>query len=297
MLKINNFFIIFFLINFLGFSQDNKTQEFIGAISLKDKTVISYKLTFQDVGNGKIEGQSITDFSGDHRTVSKISGQINYDDNLISFKEVQNLSTKSDYEPDSFCYIHLNDAKVKLRNRKSIIEGDFTGKFPDGEDCVSGEIKLIGSDFFFKRMDKLNRKISRVKKIDSVAKTNLSTSMFKKKLDANLLEKDDVVALFMKNEPNLFLEIWDEELEDGDRIDVYINKSLALENYSIQNEKKIIKIPFDSEEISITIIANNIGEKAPNTVSLNLRDSQNNHKIRTKLEENEQAYIMVKKDN
>ncbi|MFN2260840.1 MAG: hypothetical protein ABR595_02090 [Psychroflexus sp.] len=296
MLKINKFFIFFFLINFGLFSQDNKTQEFIGAISLEDKTVISYKLTFKDVGKGKIEGQSITDFSGDHRTVSKITGHINYDDNSISFKEIQNLSTKSDYEADSFCFIHLNEAKVKLRNRKSIIEGHFTGKFPDGEDCVSGEIKLIGSDFFFKRMDKLNRKISRVKKIDSITKKNLATSTFKKKLDANLLEKNDVIALFMENEPNLYLEIWDEELQDGDRIDVYINKSLILDDYEIKNDKKTIKIPFDSEKISITIIANNIGEKAPNTVSLNLRDSQNTHKIRTKLEENEQAYIMVKKE-
>lgn len=285
--------IIFSLIFLTSFSQNIKEFEFIGSLKLKDNSVISYKLEFTDIGKGMIEGKSITDFAGDHRTTSKIKGRIDYENDRISYAEVKNISTKSDYNEENFCYIHLTNADLKLKNRKSSIKGSFQGKFPDGENCVKGELMLVGSEFFYKRMDKINRKISRIKKIDSVAKANLKTSTFKEKLSHNLLENEDVIALYIDDSNDVFLELWDEELEDGDKVDVFINQKLVLENFEIKNQKKIIKIP-NNAEVSVTIVANNVGQKAPNTVSLILRDNNNSHKIRTKLQKNEQAYILLK---
>ncbi|MGO1751962.1 MAG: hypothetical protein ACTHYV_05675 [Psychroflexus sp.] len=241
-----------------------------------------------------IEGKSITDFSGDHRTTSEIKGRIDYENDRISYAEVKNLSTKSNYDEENFCYIHLTNADFNLKKRKSSIKGNFQGKFPDGENCAEGELILVGSEFFYKRMEKLNRKISRVKKIDSVTKANLKTSTFKRKLAKNLLENEDVISLYIDDSSEVFLELWDEELEDGDKIDLFINQKIVLENFEIKNQKKIIKIPFSNSDVSVTVIANNVGQKAPNTVSLILRDKNNSHKIRTKLQQDEQAYIMLK---
>lgn len=293
MLKIF-FTIIFSSFFFISNSQNIKEFEFIGSLKLEDNSVISYKLEFEDLGNGMIEGQSITDFAGDHRTTSAIKGRIDYENDRISYAEVKNLSTKSDYDEENFCYIHLTNADFKLKNRKSSIKGSFQGKFPDGKNCVEGDLILVGSKFFYKRMDKLNRKISRIKKIDSVAKANLKTSTFKEKLANNLLENEDVIALYIDDSNGVYLELWDEELEDGDKVDVFINQKLVLEDFEIKNQKKIIKIPLSNSEVSVTVVANNIGQKGPNTVSLILRDNKNSHKIRTKLQKDEQAYILLK---
>lgn len=277
-----------------SFSQDIKEFEFIGALELEDKTVISYKLEFTDIGKGIIEGKSITDFSGKHRTESQIKGRIDYQNNRISYAETKNLATKSSYDKEDFCYIHLTNARFKLCNRKSLIKGNFQGKFSNGENCAEGELTMVGSDFFYKRMDKLNRKVSHVEKIDSVTKANMQSAVFKEKLASNLLESDDVIALYVDSTNDVFLELWDEELEDGDKVDVFINQELVLENYEIKNEKKVIKIPFVTSDVSLTVVANNVGNKAPNTVSLILRDKDNSHKIRTHLKKDEQAYILLK---
>lgn len=294
MLKLRNFFYLFFLMTTVIIGQNSENYEFIGSVLLEDDTMISYKLSFKDIGNGKITGQSITDFAGEHRTISSIEGQIDYKNNTISYKETKNLLTKSNYEDDSFCYIHLNKANIKLRNRKSVIEGSFQGKYPNDEPCVSGEIRLVGTDFFFKKMDRFNRRISRINKIDSLTKAKLATSIFKNKVENNTLQNEDVVALFLPKAKHVFLEIWDEELEDGDKIDVFVNKKLVLENYEIKNQKKILKLPFTQPEMTIAVVANNIGVKAPNTVSLVLRAKQEQHKLRTKLEKNQQAFLLLK---
>lgn len=296
MLKLTTTFFLFFLFPLLVFSQENKNQEFIGSILLADDTMISYKLTFQDVGNGQIKGKSITDFAGEHRTISSVEGKIDYGNNLISYRETKNLLTKSNYNEESFCYIHLTNAKINFRNRKSIIEGRFQGKFPNGEPCVAGELKLVGSDFFFKKMDKFNKRISRINKIDSLSKAKLATSIFKESVVNTTLEKEEAIALYVPDANFIFLELWDEELEDGDRIDVFVDDQLVLEDYEIKNQKKTLKLAFNKQQLRITIVANNIGLKAPNTVSLNVKAHQQVHKLRTKLEQDDQAYLLLQKN-
>jgi len=164
LLKYNHFFTVLFLFSFncIVHSQSKTEHSFIGTIQLLDKTLLTYELIFEEDENGNITGKSISDFSGDHRTESKIKGKIDRDANTISFNELDIISTKSDIPYDDFCYVHLYNAKIKLKKKKSVIQGHFYSRFKDDKKCLEGDIYLAGSERFFKKMNKMVKKIERV---------------------------------------------------------------------------------------------------------------------------------------
>jgi cyanate lyase len=108
--------LISFLIQNSLISQEVKNYEFIGTVQLSDKTIITFKLNFKEDLDGFIVGTSLSDIYGADRTLSKIEGKISRDKKTISFKEIENLNTKSRVDIDLFCFIEVNNAKLKKVN-------------------------------------------------------------------------------------------------------------------------------------------------------------------------------------
>ena len=110
--------ILLLLINYAQ-SQAVKNQEYIGTLQLSNKQLITYKITFSETQDGKLEGTSITDIYGKNRTQSVIKGNKG-NGGKISFYETVNVSTKSTTVKDEFCYVHVSDARFKTINGKTL---------------------------------------------------------------------------------------------------------------------------------------------------------------------------------
>jgi hypothetical protein len=90
-------------------SQVREKYEFIGALRVTNEKLISYKINFEDIGGGKIKGESTTDFYGVNKTKSKIAGTLNKKNNTLSFHEETNISSSSSEDESIFCYVKVEN--------------------------------------------------------------------------------------------------------------------------------------------------------------------------------------------
>lgn len=271
---------------FISICQNNTKIEFIGALRTSTNDVISFKISFKELVNGTIEGESITDFYGENSTKSIIKGTIDRKEGKLSFEEKSNISTKSKASENEFCYIHAKNLKLKTTNSKTIVQGKFTGVFNNGKKCAEGNIYLVSADIL-ELFNEHNLNLDSLKNIDSTNYVLLNLNKVIKENKA--LEKNETIEIKWKTN-EITLEIFDGFAEDNDEISVYFNDSKIVDNYSIKQEKKIIKIPF-SKSGTLKIEALNEGLYPPNTVNLLLKEGNRILPIRTKLKKGEFVYL------
>ena len=148
-MKFNLLIISNFILYSSIIAQETYQFEYIGALRTLDNQIISYKLKFQEIDKGIIEGVSYTDFYGTNNTESKVTGRLSKK-NELSFKELHNISSSSSEDNEIFCYIHVNNLKIRKSNSKRIINGEFDGIYINGDTCASGSIYLVGNAFLKK---------------------------------------------------------------------------------------------------------------------------------------------------
>jgi hypothetical protein len=280
-MKFFNFIIINILFTSVTYSQDSLSYEFIGALSTTDQQIISYKINFKEIGKGEIEGVSITDFYGVNNTKSKIIGSIDLKNNKLSFKEVSNISTKSSDDEETFCFVHVTDLKIRSVKGKRIMQGEFIGKFNNGEDCALGSIYLVGAEL----LKELNINNDSLRKLDSLMK--IQHEEFK---TVQFLKRNDKLNVIWKGDDVVF-NVWDGSKEDNDRVNIYFNDKIILENLLITNLKKNIKIPFTGSKGILRILALNEGEAGMNSVNFELINGDNLIPVMSNLKKKEEVYI------
>lgn len=273
----------------ISISQTAKDYEFVGTIELSTREIISYKLNFKELDSSRIEGTSITDIFGKNKTKTKINGSIDWDKKRISFSETENLNTKSDAESETFCYVQINNAKIKITSDKTIIQGDFIGKFKSGDLCAKGTIYLIGMDYLSKlannRFAKKSQNIS-----DSISYDSQSPK--DKKPKAKMLKSNEVLKLDWSSR-EIIIEIGDSRYNDGDEIALYVNEKKILDRFVISFEKKTVIIPFTDLQENIRIQALNEGSMKNCTSKISIRDGEETFEVFSFLKKNENAYISL----
>lgn len=290
-----DFFKIFLTFLAIYCKAQTNNYEFIGTLQLTDKNLISYKLKFNLNENGTFTGETTTDFSGEHRTVSKVSGTLNKKKKTISFAESKNISTKSNFENTNFCFVNVNNALLKIKNNKSIIQGAFLGKYPNGKKCADGNIFLIGSEQLFKKLEEVSKKINIVKPNDEKAKEGLDAKVLANEANNNILKSDDKLKINWSGNIVVF-EVWDTQKEDGDKISILINGVALKKNVIVNNSKQTFSFPFNDNELTITIIAENEGGIPSNTAQILLKDTNDSFPIMTGLKQGEKVSIILKKN-
>ena len=271
-MKFKLFIVLFFNITAFAFSQVNNEYEFIGALQITNQQVITYKIIFTEVEKGKIEGESFTDFFGEDFTKSKIIGTINKRKNKISFTEVGNISSTSTKDTATFCYISVEDLKIKSIAKNRVLQGEFNGVLANGDSCASGTLNLVGSEV----LERLNLNNDSLRKIDSILKSpkplDKPVEVKVRPLTENILQlkNDDKISIKWKSD-KIVINVWDGSKEDNDMISIYFNDTLIEEDLIIMNEKKSIEIPNNTGVLKI--IAVNTGDKGQNTVNILLKDN------------------------
>lgn len=285
-------FILFF-INLNVYSQNE--QEYYGIIKLNDSSFISYKLNLAE-NNGTISGFSITDIGGEHETKSSITGNYNHKTNLLLFKEVGIIYTKSKISDYDFCFIHF-EGKVTNINSKNNISGEFKGKYSDGSTCINGEISLKGIEKITKRAEKVDNIIKKSKRIDEHTKASVSVLKTLDSLSMNVLKANQNLSTF-SNAKKVTLKISDAGKVDGDKISIYLNDTILLKNYIVTKNIKEIDIPLKSKKTTIKVYALNLGSISPNTAKIEIINSNTTIKTLTSLKKNEKTLItIIKKDD
>lgn len=73
--------------------------------------------------------------------------------------------------------------------------------------------------------------------------------------------------------PNVTLEVFDDEQEDGDVISLYFNGECILEKYTLVRNKKILNITIEPDKPNTIIFyAHNLGKSPPNTCAIRMLD-------------------------
>ncbi len=283
-------FFAFILLSAKTFSQSTNDFDFIGTLILEDKTLITYRLNFQ-IEDNIVSGYSYTDLNGQDETKSKIRGTYDKRNKSIKFSESDILYTKSKELSDIFCFVNT-DAKIVMKKNKNSIKGNFVGLYNDRDTCATGEILLVSLQDAFERVEKMTKRIQKIKRIDSVKKSQITTSKIMRKFKSNMLKENDVLSVYWKSK-RFIMEIWDNGKEDGDLISIKFNDTKILERYAIKNKKKIIEIELKEGKNVIELIADSNGEIPPNSAQVILKDGEIVHKLSTYLDEGKKTKINI----
>ncbi|MBT6815231.1 MAG: hypothetical protein HOA49_02365 [Flavobacteriales bacterium] len=264
------------------FSQ--KTERYSGIITLENGTPLMFEMEFIE-DKGMVNGFSITGKGTPDETKSDVSGIFNKNTKTYKLKETQVLSTNSEANLNTFCYINMEiTEKGKLSLKR--YEGKFTGYFTNGDTCASGNIILMEKEKLEKKVEKIKKKIE--KKIEKQKKEEinvLSTKILK--------DGDDMLIKCYSDKITIY--IWDANQEDGDKISLIVNGKYLLENYTTKRKRKKIKYKLNEGENIIEITATNLGSTPPNTSRIEIVDSKAKYPIITQLELNKTAIIKIVK--
>lgn len=290
------YFVFLFFIALIkhSYAQQSPNFEFIGTIQLTNSDLLTFKINYTELENGKIVGSAITDIYGADRTKSKIEGFINRKEGKISFKELSNISTKSASNESEFCFIHLNNAKINTIKNKTSIQGNFVGKYKNGEECARGTIYLISTNY----LEVLEKKIlesDKVKKHDSISVLKEKIGEYKLKTENTVLNyKEDIKINWKSNE--VIIEVWDGEREDYDEIGITVNDKPVLDRLILRQQKKSIIVPYSGDITTIKVTGINEGNSSPCTANILLKDGENNTPIVTVLKKGQFATLTLVKE-
>jgi hypothetical protein len=287
----NKIYCLFFcFFSFYFYSQEK--YDYYGALKLNasDKTVIAYRLVFTE-NNGTINGYAVTDIGGIYETKNTIKGSYNKNSKVLNFKETDVLYSKSKLNENTFCFVNFT-GKVKLVSENSKLEGDFKGFYDNNKPCINGTLSLIGSKRLYKLFEKVNSKIQNSKKFDDNLKQKVNPIKILDSLKLNNLTKDQNLNVFFKSE-NIAIFVWDNQMEDGDKVNIFQNNVLILKDFEISNKKKKIDVVLSQEINIFRIEAINEGEKSPNTASIQLVDKDRVFDLVSVLKKGEKTSITV----
>lgn len=294
-MRFKNFCAVFLLTFFNGFAQSNGQYEFFGALKLNgnDKEIISYRIVFEE-NKGVVSGFSITDLGGEHETKNKIVGTYDKKKKWLTFRESTIVYTKSKITRNSFCYVNFSGSVV-LAGKNPKLDDKFQGLFPDKSKCIDGTIQMIGAKKIIQTVKRVEKKIKNSKRVDEATKEKYNPIKMMDSLASNTLRAKQNLKVFTKDN-TITVEIKDSGVEDGDRINLYINGKVILSDYTVKIAPKVVKITLDQAETDITIEALNEGESAPNTADVILRDSQNEIKTISKLKKGNSTIVTIIKE-
>jgi len=258
------FFLFLFLILTNSCLSQNEKYNYLGTLLLSNNIPISFSIHFNEE-NGVVNGYSLTNIGNPDETKSDISGMYFKKDKSFQLQETQILSTSSEADLGTFCFIHANlSFKGRLGNKR--LEGEFVGLFANNDTCASGKILLM-------EKEKLEKKIKKVKKKKEKLEEKRATILQTKQLK----DGDDFMLNWESDKLTLYL--WDGNEEDGDKIQLIINGQIILNEYETKRKRKKIKYKLKEGNNIIEIKAISLGTSPPNTSRIELIDSKTKYPV------------------
>ncbi len=297
-MKRNIFLSLIGLLFFYNGSSQADTFELIGTLEIENLNTITLKLSFTADKNGKVKGISITDFYGEDRTLSKIKGTLDYQNQLLSFKEIANISTKSTAPDSTFCFIEVKDLPLSIKDERNVARGNFTGRYKSGEKCATGTLSLVGANF----LEGLIAEVSTESDGESQEeRTQVIPASFAQNIITQLnpntkLEDGTLVQLNHWMSDTVKIELWDSYEEDNDQVNIYINGALTYPLVVAKERKQYFKFALEGSTTLLKIEALNEGTNPPNTVNAHLIDNGHVIPLVTKLLKGQAVMVEINRN-
>lgn len=264
------------------------TYEYLGVIKLNDTSFIRYKLAFEEL-DGQIQGYSMADLGGKHETRSNIKGSYNAKEKVFSFAEYDIVYTKSPLGEVDMCLINF-EGKMRNLEKTKAFSGNFKGLYPDKTACLDGMLIMSGSEEVIERVAKLDRKLQKSKKVPQELKDKISAKKTLDTLTMSVVRNNENLNIFTKTN-TIEISIYDFGKVDNDRINLYVDDILILEEYAIEKEKKTIPITITGAIAKVRVEAVDEGTSPPNTVKVEISDGGNLVTTSTSLRTGETAQL------
>ncbi len=284
-------FFTYFLLAATAYGQLT-AYEYMGVIKLNDSAFISYKLAFEEV-DGRVQGYSMADLGGKHETKSNIKGIYDSENKIFSFAEYDIVYTKSPLGEVDMCLINFEGKMRNLENNKAF-SGDFKGLYPDKSSCLDGMLIMSATEEAQARIAKLDKKIQKSKKVSQELKDRISAKRSVDTLTMSIVRKNENLNVFTKTK-DVVISIYDSGKVDYDRINLYVDDVLILEDYSIEKAKKQIPITITKKTTVVRVEALTEGTSPPNTVKVEIQDGMSLIITRTSLKTGEKAELTLVK--
>lgn len=279
----------FFLFLYLQISHAQQLPyEYMGAIKLNDSAFISYKLVFTEL-NGVIKGYSISDIGGPYETKSTVVGTYDEETNDFNFRETDIVYTKSPLDSFDMCLVHFSNKLRKLKSSTGI-QGQFKGKYIDNLPCLNGDLIMTSMETAVERAKKVDKKLQKTRRVSQEIKDKFNALAVIDTLSQSTVKKSENLNVFAYGNEVIF-SIYDSGKVDDDRINLYINDRLVLDNYTITADKEKFILKRQPEPLVVKIKALSEGTSPPNTVRIEALDKQSLMRTRTLLHTDEEAYL------
>lgn len=293
-----NQFVKIFTFLMVGWASSVLAQEesykLVGALIIDSDQMIPFKISFTVLEDGSLKGFSETNFLSEDKTTSDITGLMNRKNKWLSFSEQSNISTSSKADTDEFCYVTVKQLTWTRDNDKAVFNGDFIGTYPDGSQCAMGKIYLTSMGMI-KSLASKNDKVKII--ADSLQQHfNMQQDSIEDDIKVNgvnKINKPSSQKYLSWNSDKINLRIWDQFEEDNDMYSLYFNDSLYFKNEVATNMKKSYSFDFVSDTCKVTVIAENEGNRPPNTFEVQMVDINNIHNLQSKLKKGEYFEILI----
>ncbi len=92
---------------------------------------------------------------------------------------------------------------------------------------------------------------------------------------------------------SVLIEIWDEFVEDGDTVSLFLNGEWVLRNHRISKKKEIVKVYNLKKKNTLILHAENLGSQPPNTAAIVVKDRFKKQKITLNSSENKSEAVII----
>lgn len=275
---------IAFLLSFTC-SGAQTTYKLEGSIIPQDYSIMAISVFFECSDNGELDGTTRTMLNNNEFVTSSIKGRIKND--RISFEEIQNIN--SDIDTSSvYCYIKVDKAKMRTRDKEVFLWARFTNKDENRELCPEGFLMLSGV---------IEESSSPYQKADKILEPSIPLASTKPARTILPHQEEmfngDVERLqWATNEATLYINDFIES--DGDSVMIILNEEIIF-NDCISAEQSRIVLSLNSGDNRVKIIALNEGKTPSNTASIVLKGEQEVFWTKYRLRKEESIELHIQK--
>jgi len=288
-------FTLFFL--FVFYISYSQVVELTGVAIIGNSEMSKYKIVYEINTDNTIKGYSISDIGGDAQTKSKINGTFNPRKKTLRFEEKNIISTKLNLSFNDFCLMTVT-GRFDKKGDKQIFIGNFKSKSPNQKlICDSGTMILTTTQNIielaakYSKLPEYNQLPDTVKNIISENLPPVKSVEKVKSIQAGSITKYTLMS------DNVRLDIFDDQLQDGDRITVLKNNVEIISNFETTKKVHSLEFLIDKNENSVlfTIISTDEGSSPPNTVKVFLINGNEKTLLIAPLKKGQMVKIMLRR--
>ena len=158
--------------------------------------------------------------------------------------------------------------RSELYNLKDIGLGNFLNDNQNKIICDPGRITVKKEPT---KIAEIEEQILEINSNDKIDENNDYEKQFNRKVR--------VEKIFKVSSSKVIIKVWDLNLEDGDRISLYINNENILKDYQLLNKKHKLKASLKDRVNMFILHAENMGKTPPNTAAVSIKDGNKSHNL------------------